>query len=85
MKKDFDEVAAAFLAPVFLHPVQSFRALGRVRSIYIEEQDVPASVPNALHNLLNLRHIGAPIKMHTENVQPGARELEACSSAETAR
>src|SRR5208337_1421945 len=63
----------------------SFRALGRVRSIYIEEQDLPPSVLNALHNLLHLRHIGAPIKMHTENVQPGARQFEACGGAETAR
>jgi hypothetical protein len=64
--------------------VQGFRAFVRVRSIDIEEQDFPPRVLNAAYNLLHLRHIGAPIKMHTENVQPGASELETCGSAETA-
>jgi len=85
MEDHLNEMAATLVAPVFLHAVQSIRALGGVGGINVIELDVAARLLNAGNDLLDLLHIRSPIKMHTEYVQPRARQREAGCGAESTR
>src|SRR5208282_6189527 len=85
MQENLNEVLAAGFFPMLLHLVQSLRSFSGVGSINIEEADVAAGFTNVRDDLLNLRHIRPAIKMHTQDIESTARQLQAGGGAETAR
>ena len=77
-------MVATPLLPMLLHVVHRFCALRGVGGVDIEEENVAASRLDLVNHLVDVRHRGATVEVHTENIQSRLGQFEAGGLAKAA-